>query len=302
VLGAFIEGWRRVFSAPWMTAGLLISVLGLLAEVRVPGAVIGWMFVHELFAFGGRTVDVAADIVRGQDTIVLLTSTVSVQSLSSLLWLFMSGGVLDRFARARPIGTAAFFAASGVYFLRFLRLGAGLGLVYWTLFEWVYPLLVARFTAWSGGLAPREAPALRITMYTVVLLLLAVVGVVSDFAKVRSVVEDRHSMFGAVAAAFRFVRRRFLRVLLLYGLNTAVMIGIVTISQLWRFQGPPLLFILTTALLLIWTRLAFMASSIAFFQGELAHANYTAAPLPLWPDSPAAEAIENLAGQRADGK
>ena len=37
-----------------------------------------------------------------------------------------------------------------------------------------------------------------------------------------------------------------------------------------------------------------MAAEVVFFQGELAHATYTAAPLPTWPDSPAAEALENL--------
>jgi hypothetical protein len=44
----------------------------------------------------------------------------------------------------------------------------------------------------------------------------------------------------------------------------------------------------------IWARLAFLASEVAFFQGELAHAGYTAAPLPRWPESAAAEAIRNL--------
>jgi hypothetical protein len=34
-----------------------------------------------------------------------------------------------------------------------------------------------------------------------------------------------------------------------------------------------------------------------FFQGELAHAQYTAAPDPVWPDSPAAEALDNLRRQ-----
>ena len=41
-------------------------------------------------------------------------------------------------------------------------------------------------------------------------------------------------------------------------------------------------------------RLAFMASEIAFFQGELAHAGYVASPSPAWPDSPAVEAIGTL--------
>jgi hypothetical protein len=37
-----------------------------------------------------------------------------------------------------------------------------------------------------------------------------------------------------------------------------------------------------------------MASEVVFFQGELGHARFTAAPEPIWPDSPAVEAIRNL--------
>jgi len=45
-----------------------------------------------------------------------------------------------------------------------------------------------------------------------------------------------------------------------------------------------------------------MASEVAFFQGELAHRDYTAAPMPIWPDAPEVEALENLEGQRAEGR
>ncbi|MNC92507.1 hypothetical protein D3C83_89490 [compost metagenome] len=38
-----------------------------------------------------------------------------------------------------------------------------------------------------------------------------------------------------------------------------------------------------------------LASHTALFQASLAHARYTAAPEPVWPDSPAGEAI----GRRA---
>ena len=40
-------------------------------------------------------------------------------------------------------------------------------------------------------------------------------------------------------------------------------------------------------------KLLFYASQMAFFQGSLAHAAYTAAPPVVWPDSPAAESIGN---------
>ena len=38
-------------------------------------------------------------------------------------------------------------------------------------------------------------------------------------------------------------------------------------------------------------KLGFYASQTVFFQRSLAHAEYVAAPLPIWPDSPAAEDI-----------
>jgi len=38
-------------------------------------------------------------------------------------------------------------------------------------------------------------------------------------------------------------------------------------------------------------KLQFLSSQTALFQSHLAHASYTAAPVPEWPESPAAEAI-----------
>ena len=42
-------------------------------------------------------------------------------------------------------------------------------------------------------------------------------------------------------------------------------------------------------------RLAFLTSAMTLLERTFAHADYTAPPLPLWPDSPAAEAIDNAA-------
>jgi hypothetical protein len=38
-------------------------------------------------------------------------------------------------------------------------------------------------------------------------------------------------------------------------------------------------------------KLHFLASQTALFQAHLAHASYSAAPAPAWPESPAAELI-----------
>ena len=65
-----------------------------------------------------------------------------------LLWLFLAGGILDRYARARPTRSYEFFTACGVYFVRFLRLAPFIALAYYVLFAVVHPLLL------RGGCSP----------------------------------------------------------------------------------------------------------------------------------------------------
>ncbi len=57
------------------------------------------------------------------------------------LWTFLSGGILDRYARQRRTYAHGFFAAAGRLFFRLARLAAAAGLVYWLLFRFVHPWL-----------------------------------------------------------------------------------------------------------------------------------------------------------------
>jgi hypothetical protein len=220
---------------------------------------------------------------------------------SLLLWIFLSGGILDRFARGRPVPTAAFFAACGVYFFRFLRLAVVIGAAYWAIFAWLHPYLFGTlWNRWTRDLtSEREALILRIGLYLALAAALAVVNIVADYAKVRAVVEDRRSMISALGASLRFLRRRPFRAAGLYLLSA---LASAVVVRLWFTAAPAAgasvatAFLLTQLYLLlrVWAKLAWMAGEVVFFQGELAHATYTAAPLPMWPDSPAAEALENL--------
>ncbi len=58
---------------------------------------------------------------------------------------------------------------------------------------------------------------------------------------------------------------------------------------MWLAFGVSQLYIVMRLLM----KLQFIASQIALFQANLAHASYTSAPLPIWPESPAAEAIRS---------
>ena len=330
MLGAFLEGWRRVWRAPAIAFGalaasfLLALPLGLVMEraldthlgssLEADSAATGWnagwaaefgsqaqgvsrTFTYEVLGFGGTLA-----IISGMaDRVALDPALAAAAAMSIALWVFLSGGVIDRLARGRSIGAAHFFGACGVFFWRFLRLAVMAGAAYWALSNWLHPFLFSKvyhhFT--RNMTAERDGIVLRTALYVVFALALACVSVVADFAKTRAVVEDRRSMFGAIGAALRFIRRRPFRVAGLYLLNV---IAFLVILRLWLQMAPEagaanwLALLLAELYLLfrVWAKLAFMASEIVFFQGELAHADYTAAPPIIWPDSPSAEAIDNL--------
>jgi hypothetical protein len=283
-IGAFVEGWRRVWRAPAVWMGVCAATLaGLLAASGVDLDVgprttllgVAASFFGLLPQFVDPVTVAAASVHRGGLT-VPAEAAIGVYVAA---WTFVWGGALDRLARNRPVGTPAFFAACGVYFGRFVRLGVPVGLAYLAAIYWTqaYPWLFY--------------------------LLLVVVSVFADFARARAVVEDRRSMLGAIVASGRFVRRRPLDVVALYVFYLGALLAFASILAvaLPRLNGYlwPIIVIWVP---FVWLRLALGASEIALFQSALAHAEYTAAPLPIWPDSPAAEAIDNLVRQRTEDK
>jgi hypothetical protein len=114
-------------------------------------------------------------------------------------------------------------------------------------------------------------------------------------------VEDRRSAIGALLAGGRFAARHAGGVVGLYALNAVAFLLLVSIYAAIAPGAPGagvsmwLVLALGEAYILArhYLKLLFYASETAFFQGALAHAGYTAAPAVEWPDSPAAETIEN---------
>jgi hypothetical protein len=128
---------------------------------------------------------------------------------------------------------------------------------------------------------------------------LVVCNLVFDYARIRTVVEDRHSAIGALVAGARFVRRHpaTLKLYMINGVGfvvLALVYGMVSPGApaglaIWLALGLGQFYIL----LRHYVKLLFYASQTAYFQGTLAHAAYTAAPPVVWPESPAAESIGN---------
>lgn len=323
---AFLDGLMRVKRAPWLVIGLWLSTLALalplsLALHGLIGDHLGSSLAAQSAATGmnydwwneflaqssgvGRTFVPA---ILGFAAILLNLSGVADASgpPSAVVWVvgaqmivstFLLGGVLDRLARDRAIGAAAFFGACGIHVFRFLRLAIVSGAVYALLFitvhEWLFDALYPRLL--EDLTVERTAFAYRVGLYLVFGVLVMSANLVFDYAKVRAVVEDRRSMIGALAAGLRFVRRNLGATVGLYALNSLAFLAVLL---LYYFAAPGAsanapafavgqLFIV----LRVVVRLQFAASQTALFQGRLAHAGYVARPIPKWPDSPAAEAI-----------
>ena len=216
-----------------------------------------------------------------------------------VLWLFLAGGILDRYARARPTRSYEFFTACGVYFVRFLRLAPFIALTYYLLFTVMHRLLLEdAFGALTRDLlAERTAFFIRVALYALFGVLGVLVNIVFDYAKVRVVVEDRRSMLGAIVAGARFARRNAPAVASLYLLTAALFAALLFIYAIVApgagSTGAAVWFgFVVSQLYLVgrlWIRLVFLASETALFQGRLAHAGYVAAGAITRPEPPIVE-------------
>lgn len=329
---AFHDGVRRLNRAPMLIAGmsavtlllalpLAVALAGMLeahlggslaAEAVAEGASYQWWqefltqasglgatFTPSIIGFGAVLDNLSALL----DNAPMAATIAGATAAWMLVWSFLSGGVIDRLARDRRTRTHGFFAACGVHFWRFLRLGLVAWLVYFLLFghlhPWLfddlYPALIADVTS------ERTALFIRAGGYLLFGAALIFFNLIFDYARIRIVIEDRRSALGAIAAGARFVGRYARPVVSLYLLTGLAFAGLLAAYALLS-PGAPGSGVAMWATLLLgqayivarhYVKLLFYASEASLFQSQLAHAAYTAAPPVLWPDSPSAEAIIN---------
>jgi hypothetical protein len=224
---------------------------------------------------------------------------IGAAALYLLAWAFLLGGTIDRYARRRRLGAAAFFAACGVFFWRFLRLGVLSAIVYVLLFGTLHHWLFGLFYPWvTRDLdVERTAFAWRVALYVVFLIPLGATMLLFDYAKVRMVVEDRRSATGAVVAAVRFLRRHpggaiglFLANAFLFGVVTLVYVGFAPGARGSAGVAVALTLAAGQAYLIarLVVKMGIYATAVSFFDDRVAHRAFRGPPEPVWPESPAA--------------
>jgi hypothetical protein len=326
---AWADGWRRTLRASWIVVGLwlltfllalplALTLRGMLAdhlggslagetaatsvnfdwwnEFLAQAAGIGQTFVPAILGFAA----VVKNISSIADADSLPTVIASAVTAHLVVSVFLLGGVLDRLARDRSTGAHGFFAACGVFFFRFLRLGMLAAAIYWLLFVRLHPLLFdTLFSELTREVTvERTAFAYRVGLYVLFGAVLMTVNLIFDYAKIRMVVEDRRSAIGALNAALRFIARRpgaAAGLYLLNGLVFGVVVALYAIAAPGAAGGwyavVGLLIGQLYIVLRVIVRVAFAASQISLFQSRLAHAGYAARYTPVWPESAGAEAI-----------
>ena len=195
---AFIDGLRRVRRAPWLVAGVWMSTVllalplafalhgqisehlgsSLAAKAAAEGVNYDWWneflaqttgvgqtFVPAILGFAAVLKNLSG-VADSQSLSIVIASVVAAQIIVAM---FLVGGVLDRLARDRALGAGAFFAACGVYFVRFLRLGIIAAAVYWVLFvsfhTWLFDAVYPRLTA--NLTVERTAFFYRVALYVI---------------------------------------------------------------------------------------------------------------------------------------
>jgi uncharacterized protein with PQ loop repeat len=269
-------------------------------EFAAQAAGLGQTFVPSIVGAGAVLDNLSAFL----DNDEMAPTIAGITAAWLVIWSFLSGGILDRLARARRTRAHGFFSACGVHFWRFLRIGLFAWLMYGFLFGyvhgWIFENAYGRLT--RDMTVERTAFLLWAAGYLLFGLLLVFVNVIIDYARIRTVVEDRRSAIGAIAAGARFVRRHLLSVAALYAVNAIAFLllaaGYVLLQPGAPGSGAWMWLALVTGQAYIvarhYLKLVFYASQTAFFQSALAHAAYTAAPPVVWPESPAAETIGNF--------
>jgi hypothetical protein len=324
-LRAWIAGLGRVWRAPMVLAGVWLATLvaALPAVVAVRGAIrdhlgsslaadraaasvnYDWWQAFAAEASGAASTFVPSilgfaaplqNLSDIADSVPLEPAVAAAVATFLVIQIFLTGGIVERYARNRRMGSYEFLVACSTSFFRLLRLGLFAFVMYAALVVSVRPSLMALYELLTVDVnVEREAFAIYAATTGAYAVLLAAVNLLFDFAKIRLVTEDRRSAFGALVAGLRFILRQPIATTGLYLLNVIVFAAILAAyfaaapsaaTSGWRLAlalaGMQLFIVARIA-----ARLVFVASETALFQSRLAHAGYVARKVPPRP-APAA--------------
>ena len=196
-------------------------------------------------------------------------------ALAGLLWVFLWGGLLDRFSRPGRTRLRAFVSAGLTHAPRLLVIAVAAALVNVVLYFTVHAALFGPVYEWLAGRAGSERDAFfwRLGLYAIFGTLLITVSAIADYARVHAVVAGVGSAREAIAASLRFLRQHAGAVFTLYLMTGALFAALLIVygatetiggSRVggWRAVAVGQAYILARLAI----RLTFGASEVRLFQ------------------------------------
>jgi hypothetical protein len=111
-----------------------------------------------------------------------------------LLWILIQGGLIRELSRPDSrFQIGSFLGASGTFFLRFIRIAAIAGFAYYGVYRlafWLFPA-IERWT--QDVTAEKTALGFHLVGAGLIVLLMTLVHLISEYAKIATVQEDRRS-------------------------------------------------------------------------------------------------------------
>ena len=277
---AFKQGTARIWSHKrlivWLyLANLLFASVLVLPIRKIVGEISNIDLADEFVS--GFQLDLFVDFWAQHSSALksVALTAVGLGVLYLIINVFLTGGIVASLASAHGVSLRRFFYSASRYFWRYLRL--------FVLLAVVVGLLLAGYGLWLDELVDnlrRDSTTdvasflWRAIAVTVMLVFFSLVMMVFDYAKIRTVVDGRRSVFVAACAAFGFSFRRFLRTVSLFYFNL-VIVGILFAVYLIvedRFSNATTasmvsLFVVQQIFILsrIWMRLSFFATQMAFY-------------------------------------
>ena len=308
-LAAYRDGWARVCQTPRILV-LLAGATILVTAAGLDGAPASRPPVLDVFeplgtALMGGTIAAALDASD-------LTSRLGGESAPWLLWLLvvfggvvLTGGVMDSYARPRPVDARTFWGVSGELAFRLIRLSAIGGALFAVLTGVLVLVLDVIATAVLAAAGPERGEtmlwALELGLRIPYLAAAVALFAATDAGRVRMVVERRHSALFAFTAGARFAWRHRGTVVILYAAlfaTAGIPWQLLSAAEVWLEPGVGLARLLDAIQVgaAITAALVSAAAATALFQAALAHASYVAPPRLVWPDSPAVETLGERPG------
>ena len=196
-----------------------------------------------------------------------------------ILAAFFNGGIIGLFAdEKRSFSTSRFFSYSGLYFHHFFALALTAVSLFFLIYKFIHPAIFNLVDSITLNFMSQPAAwFVNFAAYFLLLILIILLNIIFDYAKIIIVSEKKESSWLCIWLAIRFIAMHFASGVGLYLLVALLAIGLVIVfGFLLNVINPSQIALFIIAILLqqififakIAIRLTFYGTQFAFYQKE----------------------------------